>query len=254
VTAGALLGRGGEIATGLVASITGSAGQLCTKPGVVFVPDGPDGDRFESTVEAELAQLGSFTLLNRQVRDRLVDRIAALLGSARALGEEPPPGDGEGFSHPPRAFEVTAAQLVAQPALAEECFGPVVLFVRYADLAALADALGVLGGQLTATIHFEATEASRFGAIVAQMTRLAGRVIFNAYPTGVAVTHAMEHGGPYPASTSPFHTSVGMAAIRRFLRPVAWQDAPPELLPPELQEHNPCGIARQVDGVLVPRP
>jgi NADP-dependent aldehyde dehydrogenase len=132
--------------------------------------------------------------------------------------------------------------------LLAEHFGPVVLLLRHDSHAELLTALGAIEGQLTGSVHAE--DGDDVADVVALLTERAGRVVFDGFPTGVAVTFGMQHGGPYPATTSPLHTSVGMTATRRFLRPVAFQDAPQRLLPPELRDGNPLGIRRREGGTV----
>jgi NADP-dependent aldehyde dehydrogenase len=133
--------------------------------------------------------------------------------------------------------------------LTSEVFGPLTVLVRYANDEQLHAALDRLGGSLTATLH---AEAGGDGAdVLPRLEEIAGRVLFSGWPTGVAVNWSQHHGGPWPATTSQ-HSSVGASAVRRFLRPIAYQDAPDSSLPPELQEANPLGIPRRVDGRLTP--
>jgi len=139
-------------------------------------------------------------------------------------------------------------------ALSVECFGPASLVVEYDDSRQLPDIASSLGGTLTATIHAEQDEIEAVMPLVNRLQNLAGRVVWNGWPTGVAVTRAMHHGGPYPASTSPLHTSVGGAAIRRFVRPVAYQAFPDHALPVPLQDANTWSIPRLVDGVYTNEP
>ena len=252
VTEAALAARGDALAEGLVASVSNFGGQLCTKPGVVFLPDGPAGDAFARDVAARLDAVEPAVLLNERLRDALaaaVDRLAAHEG-VTALGSAPPFA-GEGFRRQPAAFEARAATVAAGSALLEEHFGPVVVLLRYGGRDDLLGALANVEGQLTGTIH---AEPDRDGDLVALLTEVfaarAGRVLFGGFPTGVAVTYGMHHGGPYPAASNSAHTSVGMTAIRRFLRPVAFQNAPQAVLPPELRDGNPLGIWRRVDGEL----
>ena len=187
-------------------------------------------------------------LLNERLRDALRDAVGRLAAQpdVRSLGEAPA-ADGPGFRHQPTAYEATAAT-AAGPELLAEHFGPVVLFLRHGSRAELLTALERIEGQLTGSIHAQAGED--VADVVALLAERAGRVVFDGFPTGVAVTFGMHHGGPYPATSSPLHTSVGMTATRRFLRPVAFQDAPEALLPPELQDGNPLGISRRVDGTV----
>jgi NADP-dependent aldehyde dehydrogenase len=129
------------------------------------------------------------------------------------------------------------------------------VLLRYRDRDELLAALAQLEGQLTGSIHAQPEEdAELLATLTERIAERAGRVVFDGFPTGVAVTHGMHHGGPYPATSAPAHTSVGMTAIRRFLRPVAWQNAPAAVLPPELRDDNPLGIWRRLDGELTRDP
>jgi NADP-dependent aldehyde dehydrogenase len=244
ITEGALRARADAIAEGLTASVSSFGGQLCTKPGVVFVPAGEAGDAFAADLAARLDAADPQVLLNERLRDALREAVGRLGEEARPLGSAPEP-DGPGFRYQPAAYEAAASD--AGGALLEEHFGPVVLLLRHGSREELLGALERIDGQLTGSVHAEPGED--VADIAAALEERAGRVIFNGYPTGVAVTFGMQHGGPFPATTSPLHTSVGMTATRRFMRPVAFQDAPEDVLPPELQEANPLGIRRRVDGV-----
>jgi acyl-CoA reductase-like NAD-dependent aldehyde dehydrogenase len=246
VTEAALRARAGRIAEGLAASVSNFGGQLCTKPGVVFVPAGPEGDAFAADVARRLDSVPPSVLLNERLRDALRASVERLAGreEVRRLGGAPDP-DGPGFRHQPAAYEAPAA--AASDELFEEHFGPVVVLLRHASRDELLAALARLDGQLSGSLHAERGEDVE--DVVTALAEHAGRVVFDGFPTGVAVTHGMHHGGPYPATTSALHTSVGMTAVHRFTRPIAFQDAPPEALPPELHEENPLGIRRRVDGV-----
>jgi NADP-dependent aldehyde dehydrogenase len=244
VTDAALRARADKIAEGLTASVSSFGGQLCTKPGVVFVPTGPEGDAFAADLAARLDAAGPQVLLNERLRDALRDAVARLERRARALGSAPEP-DGPGFRYQPAAYEAPAGAV--DDALLEEHFGPVVLLLRHGSREELLAALSRIDGQLAGGLHAE--PGDEVADVVAALSERVGRVVFNGFPTGVAVTFGMHHGGPFPATTNPLHTSVGMTAVDRFTRPIAFQDAPPEALPPELQEDNPLGIRRRVDGV-----
>lgn len=163
-------------------------------------------------------------------------------------------GDTPGYLQAPVAYQVDAAAVARRPELLEERFGPFVLFVRCPDLDSGVAVLEALGGQLTATLRAQPDELESLRPLIARLEQKAGRLIFDGFPTGVAVTHAMQHGGPYPATSAPLHTSVGSTAIRRFLRPVAWQNAPAAMLPSALRDENPLGIWRLVDGRLTRDP
>lgn len=241
VTPQASAGRAAEIASGLLTSFTFSAGQLCTKPGVVFVPSG-------SKVVDELAAAdlpAAVPLLNSRIEDGYVDESAQLRGNAAVtvvnVGEGP---------LAPAVLATTANALAAAPDdLFVECFGPTVILATYDDEAELFDALGAIDGQLTATIHGEDGEQIA-RPLIDVLRRKAGRLLWNQWPTGVSVTYAQNHGGPYPATTSVAHTAVGTASIDRFLRPVAYQGFPQDLLPDALQDANPLGVPRRIDGAL----
>jgi NADP-dependent aldehyde dehydrogenase len=188
-------------------------------------------------------------LLNERVWDALRAAVARLAAHDE-VEELSPPRDlpAAGFRHQPGAYRAPAAAVAAGSPLLEEHFGPVVLFLRYGSAGELRAALGALEGQLTATVHAQPEED--VAELVAQLSERAGRVLFDGFPTGVAVTHAMNHGGPYPACSTPLHTSVGSTAIRRFLRPIAFQNAPAAALPAQLRDENPLGIWRRVNGEL----
>ncbi len=251
LTSGALAARFEEIASGLTTAISNSAGQLCTKPGLVFLPAGEAGDELKAAVASTLAEQASQVMLSEGIRDAFLERVRTLERLSDPLINAPTDGDADaGFRAVARAFATTAEALAAEPELRAECFGPAALFVEYDDSEDLLAALAALDGQLTATLHMEADEIEWVRPVVAAMQRIAGRLIFNGYPTGVSVTSAMHHGGPFPATTNVAHTSVGMTAVSRFLRPLAWQNAPTDLLPLELRETNPRGIARRVAGRL----
>jgi acyl-CoA reductase-like NAD-dependent aldehyde dehydrogenase len=246
VTPGALAERGEAIATGLVASVATFGGQLCTKPGLAFVPAGPEGDAFAATVAAAVDARPAEVLLGAGVLERFQAGLADLEHAERLTADRPA-DDAPGFRAAPVVLQAAAPDL--DGGLLEEHFGPAVVLVRYGSLEEAQDALEGLGGQLTLTLHAEAGEADAVAPLLATGQELAGRVLFNGFPTGVAVTWAMQHGGPWPASSAP-HTSVGMTAMERFLRPVTLQDAPAALLPEALRDGNPLGIWRRVDGVM----
>lgn len=246
ITPSALAARGSQLAAALAGSFTMGAGQFCTKPGLVFIPA---GTTFGADVAAEC--------VGKTAAPMLTDRIAAaypagLAGLAAQPGVTVLSGtadqDAEANGAAAVVFSTTAASVIARPAeLLEECFGPTTLLIEYSDDAELSAALALVPGSLTATVHAE--DGEDIAVLVDQLTGLAGRVLFGGWPTGVSVNWAQQHGGPYPATTSLF-TSVGATAVRRFQRPVAYQDAPEALLPEALREDNPLGVPRRVDGVL----
>jgi len=248
VTPAAAAERGGDIAQGYVGSFTLGVGQFCTKPGLAFIPAGADALR-AALAERTMAAAGGWLLSDgiRTAFDAGVEQLRKIAGVSElaASGSEP---DG-GFAAAPRLLTVQAAEL--DGALLEECFGPVAVVAEYSDDDDLLDALGRLEGSLTATLHIGSGETDLPRRVAEVLGRRAGRIVYNGFPTGVAVTWAMHHGGPYPASTNELHTSVGTTAIRRFLRPVCYQDAPYALLPEELRDDSAVEIPRRIDGKLV---
>jgi NADP-dependent aldehyde dehydrogenase len=234
VSPAAAADRGGHIGGELAASFTLGAGQFCTKPGLAFVPQGPGGDALVAAVEKTVTALVPMVMLNANIA------AAYEKGTAR-LGKPSHPGQ-------PVLITVTATDL--PPEATEECFGPVMIIARYGSEAELFTALDRLPASLTATIHRGPNDVGFPGTVARRLLPKAGRVVYDGYPTGVAVSWAQHHGGPWPATNSQ-HTSVGATAIRRFLRPVAWQNAPTDLLPTELRDDY-RSIPRRVDGILRP--
>lgn len=249
VTSGAAAARAETIGKGLAGSATLGAGQFCTKPGLVFVPSGPDGDRLRDEVGRAFAELGGLVALNQGIQRNYESGIGRLAGhrGLAAIGEGDAP-EGDGFLMRPRVFGTDTGGL--DELVTQECFGPTTVLVSYSDDSDLLAALESLPGSLTATVHL--TDADDVSAVLNVLRPKAGRLLFNGFPTGVAVAWAQHHGGPWP-STNTLHTSVGITSIRRFLRPVAWQDAPERVLPAELREDpGEARVPRRVDGT--PRP
>ncbi|MEW1697691.1 aldehyde dehydrogenase (NADP(+)) [Streptomyces sp. NPDC091278] len=235
--------RAEELGAGLAASMTLGAGQFCTKPGLVLAPSGEAGDRFLDALAAALAATGPAVLLDHRMREAFVTGVA---GRAALSGVKTPVAPGAADAHTVTAgvLAVDAARLAedGHRLLLEECFGPVTVVARYASRTELAEVLSRLPGNLTATLHIGRDDPEAAG-LLAELTPLAGRVLVDGWPTGVAVAAAQHHGGPYPATTST-STSVGATAIERWLRPVAYQSTPDHLLPPELRDGNPRGVRR----------
>jgi NADP-dependent aldehyde dehydrogenase len=248
VTEAAAAERAEEIGAGLAGSFTLGMGQFCTKPGLVLVPAGEAGDRLEKALAAGAGGAASGALLDARMRDGFLAGFAARAGLP---GVTAPVEAGEdGYAVRPGYVSVAAALLAddAHELLLEECFGPVTVVARYADAAEVEAVLARTPGNLTATLHAEPGEPGA-ADLLARLTPLAGRILFGGWPTGVAVAPAMQHGGPYPATTST-GTSVGGSAIERWLRPVAYQGVPQPLLPAELRDGDASGVPRRVDGVL----
>ncbi|MGW0700345.1 aldehyde dehydrogenase (NADP(+)) [Streptomyces sp. NPDC002867] len=252
VTEAAAAERAEQIGTGLAGSMTLGVGQFCVKPGLVFAPASPAGDQLVKTLTDVVSDTAAGVLLDHRMRDNFVAGVAE---RAALPDVETPVTPGAGSEHTvsPGFLTVPAARLAADGAhdlLLEECFGPVTVVARYDSHDDVTAVLSRLPGNLTATVHLSGEEAEGNGngaSILAELTPLAGRVLVNGWPTGVAVAAAQHHGGPYPATTST-STSVGGTAIERWMRPVTYQTTPEALLPPELRDDNPLGLPRRVDG------
>jgi NADP-dependent aldehyde dehydrogenase len=158
--------------------------------------------------------------------------------------------EGAGCAAQAALYECDAATYLASPALEDEIFGPSSLLVSCRDEAEVLAVARHLEGQLTATVHAVASDRAFAASLLPTLERKAGRILFNGFPTGVEVSHAMVHGGPFPATSDSRTTSVGATAIDRFTRPVCYQDVPADLLPEALRDENPLGLARVVDGQL----
>lgn len=237
--------RAGEIAEGFAGSMTLGVGQFCTKPGLAFVPEG-EAEALRQAVVSALEGNSGGPMLNARVRGAFaeeLERLAALPGVEPVLSGTPDDGP---LACAPSLLAADLDTFLRTEELRDEHFGPVSVVVSCPH-ERLTEAASAVPGSLTATIHADDEDADLAGTLQEVLTDRAGRIVYNGFPTGVAVVPAMQHGGPYPATTSPGHTSVGMTSIRRFLRPVAFQDAPDELLPPALRDANPLGIPRLVD-------
>ncbi|MGW3987747.1 aldehyde dehydrogenase (NADP(+)) [Streptomyces sp. NPDC004830] len=255
VTEAAAAERAEEIGAGLAGSMTLGVGQFCVKPGLVLAPSGAAGDALLKSLTDAVSDTDAGVLLDHRMRDNFVAGVAE---RAQLPDVDSPVTPGAGGEHTVSAgFLTVPASRLAQEGgehdlLLEECFGPVTVVARYDDETEVEAVLSRLPGNLTATVQLSREEAAgqgRGAEILAELTPLAGRVLVNGWPTGVAVAPAQHHGGPYPATTST-STSVGGTAIERWLRPVAYQNAPEALLPPELRDDNPLGLPRRVDGRL----
>ncbi|MGV0745221.1 aldehyde dehydrogenase family protein [Mycolicibacterium sp. XJ870] len=242
VTLGAATERPQEIADGLAGAVTGSGGQLCTKPGVILVPDGDAGDNLVSRLRQAVGEV-SVALLSRQIaqsyRRSLVSR-----GAGGLIGEP----DGDRPCHVRPAL-VELPRRDSHEAVWEEIFGPSATVIRYGDVYDLKNILASVPGTLAVSIHHGSDEADLVVALSRALLRVTGRLVYNQQTTGVAVSWAQTHGGPWPSTTS-HHTSVGLTSMRRFLRPVTWQGAPSQVLPTELVGNKPV-VPTRVDGQLL---
>lgn len=234
------------LAAGYVQSATGSSGQLCTQPGIVFVPRGEQGDTFLQAVSDALRGSTGQTMLSPSIAGAWREGVERRDANAEVLARGT---DGEG-PHAPAPVIHTAdiASFEENHALHDEIFGAASLVVRYGDATELIDATVRLEGQLTATLQLSTGDHELAAALLPVLERKVGRILAGGWPTGVEVGHAMVHGGPFPATSDSHTTSVGTLAIERFLRPVAYQNIPDELLPEALREANPWRVPRLIDG------
>lgn len=243
--------RGEAIGKGLAASFSLGVGQFCTKPGVALIPASADGDAVRSALVEAVGQLPAGVLLSERTRSAFADGSTALRNhpGVEVLAE----GGGApeaGWWGTPLLLRAQAAELDGP--LLDECFGPVLVLVEYGSDDDLLQLLARFGPALTGTVHADADDGPVAAQLLALLSDSVGRVVWNGYPTGVAVSWAMHHGGPYPATTNPLHTSVGATSIRRWLRPISLQDVPDALLPDELKEQPTGGqLPRRVDGRLL---
>ena len=231
----ALSARGAELAQALAASIGLGAGQFCTRPGVLLVFDDAVSQGFVDGLKSVLAKLTPHVMLTPAIRKGFDVGTARLTNHPRVRTLLT--GDATSATPRPALVETDAASFIADHALREEVFGPAAIVVRVRSVDEAIDVLRAVGGSLTVTLWGADDGSDDTRRLTRAATRIAGRVLFSGVPTGVAVTAAQHHGGPWPASTQPFTTSVGYAALDRFLRPVALQDAPDWLLQ---QQGQPC--------------
>ncbi len=247
VRAHALSNRSDALVAGLAGSVSLGVGQFCTNPGLVLLPAGADAESFISRFASAMDASKGGTALHAGIAQAYGE--ATRNRDEHALVETIASEDGGQVNQlNPWVFRTTAQALLADESLSGEAFGPSTTIVTYADDAELLDILGSLEGQLTMTIQADDADHPMDTAIVRAMQARCGRLIVNGFPTGVEVCSAMVHGGPFPSTTDARSTSVGTAAIERFSRPFCFQDLPQSLLPPAVQDGNPLGIWRLVDG------
>ncbi len=245
----ALDDRADAIAEGLAQSVTLGVGQFCTCPGIAAGIQGASFERFVARLEALMANGPPATMLYPRILRSYqtgLQQLSAIAG-VRTVRGEGVAGDADAQAWP-ALFVTDARTFLAHRELRHEVFGPSTVLVRCDSPEQLADVARGLDGQLTATIHGTESNLTEHAALVSALERKAGRLVVNGFPTGVEVCSAMQHGGPYPATTDARSTSVGTAAIDRFARPVAYQNFPASALPPELQDANPRQLWRSVDG------
>jgi alpha-ketoglutaric semialdehyde dehydrogenase len=247
----ALSERAEATAEGLFKSVTAGAGQFCTCPGLVFVSEGPGMDTFLAKLEEQFEQGQPGTMLTPGIAKAFEEHfqkaatVAGVSTHRSTRAADPSQTQGQ-----PGAIVVDSKTWSDNDPLQHEIFGPSTIIVRCPSVDEMLTAAHALKGNLTASIHSTPGELASFTELIDVLTQKAGRLVFNGYPTGVEVGHAMHHGGPYPATTDSKFTSVGTGSILRFARPVCFQSFPQNLLPAQLQDENPDGIWRQINGAL----
>jgi len=231
---GALAARPSVIATSLAASVTLGCGQFCTNPGLVlYIPGGREAEEFVTVLTRQLAMVPAAPMLNAATRRSYAEGLER---TGRVTGVETLLCAGTETGGPvrPALFRCPATVFRQQSVLHEEIFGPATLLVTCRDMAEMVETVGVMEGQLTATVHQAGADLSCATDLLALLEQRVGRLIFDGYPTGVEVCPAMVHSGPWPASTDSRFTSVGPGGILRWVRPICWQNAPAAALPGEL--------------------
>lgn len=242
--------RTAQIAQGLHGSVTLGAGQFCTKPGLVFVEDNSTASQFATALGELMAGTPEFTMLTPGIRSSYDKGVSSRLASAAVATvahKEVDQGPGNATAGT-ALFETNARSYLSNSELSEEVFGPSTLLIRYSGRDEMLHLARTLEGHLTATVHGTDTDIANATDLIAILEDKVGRIVFNGYPTGVEVCHAMVHGGPYPATTDGRSTSVGTRAIFRFTRQLCYQNSPEPALPDELKDGNPVGIWRMIEG------
>lgn len=250
----ALRERGSQIAKGLFGSFTASAGQMCTKPGMVFLPEQQEAESFVAELRALTSGSSGFTLLTpgiaagyQKTLQSRSKRSDVKIGAAAAA-------KADGCAASATLLETGIEDFLNSPDLSHEVFGPASLIIRYQEHDAMMRAAEALDGHLTATVIGSPEDLVEYRDLIEVLERKAGRVIFNGFPTGVEVSHSMVHGGPYPSTSDSRFTSVGSQAILRFARPVCYQGFPDAALPDELRNANPLKILRKLNGRMTAEP
>lgn len=242
----AMSARKEAIAKDLAASVTLGVGQFCTNPGLVFFPG--EEKAFPDALSNCLKEVAPGVMLTSYIRESYYAGVEKLSGTKGVSTLVKGTATGSGSNAPAYLFQSTADTFLSDQSLEEEVFGPSTLAISVDGKEQLLRVARQLTGHLTATIHATDRDLEEFRELIGILEQKVGRLIVNGYPTGVEVTHAMVHGGPFPATTDSRSTSVGTDAIRRFSRPVCYQNFPQSLLPDELKDSNPLRIVRMVDG------
>jgi 2,5-dioxopentanoate dehydrogenase len=236
----------GDLAAKLVHSVSSGAGQFCTKPGLIFLQRGEWTEQFLDEVEREILSKAGELMLGPGIFSRFESaRKRAISSNGELLGEN----EVSSINRPyPSVLKVSSNEFLRNPDLHEEVFGPFSIIVQCDSIEDIRRCTELLGGQLTASVFCSDEETAMLSGLLQLLRTKVGRVIFNGVPTGVTVCPSMQHGGCYPSTTDSRFTAVGIDAMKRFLRPVTYQNLPEELLPEELKDANPLNVLRRVNG------
>ncbi|AFM15567.1 NAD-dependent aldehyde dehydrogenase [Mycolicibacterium chubuense NBB4] len=245
---GALDSRGGDLGRAFVGSLTMGSGQFCTNPGLVIAIDGPGLDAFVAAAAEALVAAPATPMLTPTIAQNYATGVEALSQSAELVARGLPP-ERETACHA-ALFTTDAPTFLASEELQAEVFGSSSLIVRCADADQMRAVAQRIEGQLTATVHADESDLEDAARLLPLLELKAGRILFDGWPTGVEVSHAMVHGGPFPATSDSRTTSVGARAIERYLRPVCYQNLPKSLLPSAIADGNPDRLWRRIDGRL----
>ena len=241
-----------KLAEGLRTSMTMGVGQFCTKPGLVFGLQSTEFEQFQKTLAGLLEAVAPATMLHGGICEAYHKGLAHVSGvnGVKLLARSKDSPDAKKTHGEVVALSTDAANFRKHPEMAEEVFGPFAVLISAQTISEMEEAARGLEGQLTATVHGTPNDLQQAGALLRILERKAGRLIINGFPTGVEVCPSMNHGGPYPATTDVRFTSVGTAALERFVRPICYQDFPALQLPDALKDGNPLGIQRLVNGKM----
>ncbi len=237
-----------NVAAQLVASITLGAGQFCTNPGLLFLIEDGSSNTFIKKIAGLIASSPAAVMLNPNICHNYYTKREVIAGQKGVCVLYEGQNECAAYKASPFLTKVSAIDFISNPNLQDEIFGPASLIVLCKDKAELLQSLQSLQGQLTATILAESEDLQNFSDCIDLLAGKVGRVVYNGVPTGVEVSHAMVHGGPFPATTNANSTSVGADAIKRFVRPLCLQDCPEAFLPSALQNDNLLKIMRKVNG------
>ena len=243
-----------KLSVTIAGSINLGAGQFCTNPGVLIALKSAETDSFKTELASQINKLLPEMMLHQNISKNFEQKTAHFFENPSIKKLTESTGEATPLRGRPVVAIVSGKDFIQNPDLAEEIFGPFSLLIECDGTAELTQVLKAFRGQLTASVMGTSGDIIQFGRQIETIQEVVGRLIFNGVPTGVEVGYSMQHGGPFPATTDSRFTSVGVDAIKRFVRPGAFQDAPDEYLPDELKDANPLSIWRRIDGQLTKEP